>query len=229
MAYMKDEITMLTYIRDYKEYLLSKDQQLELLAKYKETHDIEIRDKILMSSLGIIGMHVHIYIRGNPHIDPDELFDEGLIAVFRAIDKFSFDKNVNFITFLNIVIRTTFLMYLRRHKNDLKSLIHLDDILVNSKYNEQYEVHEIISSDIDIENEVLSSIEMCRQITNASEAMNLLSDNEAYVIYHRCILDTPISQSKIAEILNISQSYVCRLEKQALKKIREYMMKKESI
>lgn len=228
MAYQIDDIAMLSYIRDYKKYILPSSTQLELLHKYRESNDIDSRNKLILSSLGLVGAQVAIYKRGNPHIDPDDLFDEGLLALFKAIDKFSFDKNTNFCTFATIVIRTSILMYLRDHKKEINAQVRLNDILVNPKTNILYEVHEIIEADINIEDDVLSSIKMDDDIATIRESIDYLSDEELYVIYHRYLSEAPVNQIKIAKALNISQSYVSRLEKRALLKMRKYMTEKES-
>lgn len=228
MAYKIDNITMLNYIRDYKKYMLPSSEQLELLAKYRESNDIDSRNRLILSNIGMVGAQVSIYIKGNPHIDPDDLFDEGLLALFRAIDKFSFDKNTNFNTFATVVVQRKLLMYLRDHKKEIKALTSLNDLLTNQKTNVLYEVHELLEADINIENDVISSIDMIGDIVNMREAMNNLSDTELYVIYHRYLLDKPTKQSEIAKLLGKTQSYICKVEKQALLKIRKYMMEKES-
>lgn len=228
MAYQIDDIAMLSYIRDYKKYILPSSTQLELLHKYRESNDIDSRNKLILSSLGLVGTQVATYKRGNPHIDPDDLFDEGLLALFKAIDKFSFDKNTNFCTFATIVIRTSILMYLRDHKKEINAQVRLNDTLINPKTNILYEVHEIIEADINIEDDVLSSIKMDDDIATIRESIDYLSDEELYVIYHRYLSEVPVKQIKIAEALNISQSYASRLEKRALLKMRKYMTKKES-
>lgn len=227
MAYQIDDIAMLSYIRDYKKYILPSSTQLELLHKYKESNDIDSRNKLILSSLGLVGTQVAIYKKGNPHIDPDDLFDEGLIALYKAIDKFSFDKNTNFCTFAIIVIRTSILMYLRNRKKDINAIVRLNDTLTNPKNNVVYEVHEILEAGINIEDEVVSSIKMDDDIASIRESINYLTDDELYVIYHRYLLEVPKKQSKVAEMMNVSQSYVSRLEKRALQKMRKYMMEKE--
>lgn len=228
MAYSIDNIAMLSYIKDYKKYILPSSEQLELLIRYRESNDIDSRNRLILSNIGMVGSQVSIYIKGNPHIDPDELFDEGLLGLFKAIDKFSFDKNTNFNTFATVVVQRNLLMYLRNHKKEIQALTHLNDTLINQKTNVLYEVHEILEADIDIEDDVISSIDMLSDIESIRESMNDLSDTELYVIYHRYLLDEPTKQRELANALGTTQSYVCKVEKRALSKIRKYMMEKES-
>lgn len=95
-------------IRKYKP--LTREEERNLLLKYKKEGDLTARDKIILHNQGFVYSNAKIYAR-----DSDEVFDyvnEGNIALYKAIDLFDLNKDVKFITFAVWYIRRAMKCYL---------------------------------------------------------------------------------------------------------------------
>lgn len=155
----------------------------------------------------------------------EDLISIGTIGLIKSINTFKPDKNIKLATYASRCIENEILMYLRRN-NKTRLEVSIDEPL-----NVDWDGNELLLSDIlgtdedviyrDIENEVERKLLL--------KAINKLTDREKTIINLRFGLNTPdgqeMTQKEVATLLGISQSYISRLEKKIMKRLKREMVK----
>ncbi|MBE5928924.1 MAG: RNA polymerase sporulation sigma factor SigE [Lachnospiraceae bacterium] len=163
----------------------------------------------------------------NTGVGVEDLISIGTIGLMKAINTFRADKNIKLATYASRCIENEILMYLRK-TNKTKLEVSIDEPL-----NVDWDGNELLLSDIlgtdediisrDIENEADKKI--------LRTAIDRLSDREKLIIQLRFGLSEPEglekTQKEVADILGISQSYISRLEKKIMKRLKKEMIKME--
>ncbi len=151
-------------------------------------------------------------------VDGDDLVSVGTIGLIKAINSFKSDKNIKLATYASRCIENEILMYLRRMSR-VKQEVSFDEPL-----NTDWEGNELLLSDVmgtDAE-AVYSDIEggVERELLKAS--LNKLSPREQKIMRMRFGLDggEEMTQKDVADSLGISQSYISRLEKKIIYKLK---------
>ena len=160
----------------------------------------------------------------NTGINVEDLISIGTIGLIKAIDTFKMDKNIKLATYASRCIENEILMYLRR-RTKTKTEVSIDEPL-----NVDWEGNELLLSDIlgtdvdviyrDIEDEV------DRQLLNT--AISKLNRRERDIIELRFGLKNngiEKTQKEVADMMGISQSYISRLEKKIISRLRKEIMK----
>ncbi len=147
--------------------------------------------------------------------DGDDLVSVGTIGLIKAINSFKSDKNIKLATYASRCIENEILMYLRRLSR-LKQEISFDEPL-----NTDWEGNELLLSDVmgtDADS-VYSDVE--RELLKAS--LDKLSPREQRIMRMRFGLDggDGLTQKDVADKLGISQSYISRLEKKIISKLKK--------
>ena len=151
--------------------------------------------------------------------DQDDLISIGTIGLIKGIQTFKGDKNVRLATYASRCIENEILMYFRSQKKNAGS-ISLSDSLDSDQEGNSLSLMDVISID-DTMLEDLSNRDSCSKVRNCVE--QCLTPRERGIIIKRYGLDgtTPKTQREIATTCDISRSYVSRIEKKALEKLKE--------
>lgn len=163
----------------------------------------------------------------NTGVGVEDLISIGTIGLIKAINTFNPEKNIKLATYASRCIENEILMYLRRN-NKTRLEVSIDEPL-----NVDYDGNELLLSDIlgtdedviyrDIENEVEEKL--------LKEAIKTLTGREKTIIELRFGLGAnaqeEMTQKEVAELLGISQSYISRLEKKIMKRLRKEIAKHE--
>ena len=161
----------------------------------------------------------------NTGIGVEDLISIGTIGLIKAINTYNPDKNIKLATYASRCIENEILMYLRRN-NKTKLEVSIDEPL-----NVDWDGNELLLSDIlgtdediiyrDIESEVEKKV--------LKTAISRLSERERTIINLRFGLDREdgeeLTQKEVAGMLGISQSYISRLEKKIMKRLKREMSK----
>jgi len=161
----------------------------------------------------------------NTGVGVEDLISIGTIGLIKSINTFNPTKNIKLATYASRCIENEILMYLRRN-NKTKLEVSIDEPL-----NVDWDGNELLLSDIlgtdedviykDIENEVERKLLL--------KAIRKLSEREQTIINLRFGLGTPdgaeMTQKEVAQLLGISQSYISRLEKKIMKRLKKELMK----
>ena len=148
----------------------------------------------------------------------EDLISIGTIGLVKAVNTFNIDKNIKLATYASRCIDNEILMFLRKN-NKLRQEVSLDEPL-----NVDYDGNELLLSDIvGTESDIIfQEIEENEQREQLYHALVDLSDRERQILMMRygLIGHDELTQKDVAEIMGISQSYISRLEKKIIKKLR---------
>ena len=197
---------------------LSPEEEAQLLSRLEEGRETEeVKAKLIEHNLRLV-----VYISRkfeNTGVDADDLISIGTIGLIKAINSFRTDKNIKLATYASRCIENEILMYLRRTVK-LKSEVSFDEPL-----NTDFEGNELLLSDIlgtDSET-VYGGVEASVEKELLKEALRKLPERERRIMYMRFGLDggEEMTQKDVADRLGISQSYISRLEKKIIERLKK--------
>ena len=198
---------------------LSADEERECFARMKEG-DEKARERLINCNLRLVAHIVKKYYTNSR--DQEDLISIGTIGLIKAIDSYNVNNGTRFATYAGKCLQNEILMYFRSQKktaceSSINDTIELDRDGNPLTYIDVISVEDNIVDEIDLK----SKREMIAQAVK-----HKLSARERKIITLRYGLDNtpPITQREVAQRLGISRSYVSRIEKSALEKIKEYLM-----
>lgn len=161
----------------------------------------------------------------NTGIGVEDLISIGTIGLIKSINTFNRDKNIKLATYASRCIENEILMYLRRN-NKTKMEVSIDEPL-----NVDWDGNELLLSDIlgTDEDVIYKDLEKEAERKLLRRAIAKLGDRERTIIQLRFGLGVPggqeMTQKEVADYLGISQSYISRLEKKIMKRLKKEMLK----
>lgn len=197
---------------------LEENIEHELLLKV-QTNDIEARNTLIVHNLRLVVFIAKKF--ESTKIPLDDLVSIGTLGLIKGVQTFKMDKNIKLATYASRCIENEILMYLRKtqkSRNDFS----LDEILsIDSDGNEMV-LADILSSE---EESQLSKLQQEEDLENLYYALNKLSKREREIMIMRFGLfgEPELTQKEVADKLGISQSYISRLEKRILEKMRSFI------
>ncbi len=201
---------------------LEKDEEAEVIAMLS-TEKVEEAKKILIER----NLRLVVYIARkfeNTGINIEDLISIGSIGLIKAINTFKPDKNIKLATYASRCIENEILMYLRK-TSKLKSQVSIDEPL-----NVDWEGNELLLSDIlgTEEDIIYKSIEEKVERELLNEALEKVSPREKKIMELRYGINHggfELTQKEVAELLGISQSYISRLEKRIVVRLKKEISK----
>lgn len=164
----------------------------------------------------------------NTGIGVEDLISIGTIGLIKAIQTFNPEKNIKLATYASRCIENEILMYLRRN-NKRKMEVSIDEPL-----NVDWDGNELLLSDIlgTEEDVIFKNLESEVDKSMLNKAMDKLPDRERMIIKLRFGIGTKDgnekTQKEVADYLGISQSYISRLEKKIIKRLKKEMIRLEA-
>lgn len=161
----------------------------------------------------------------NTGVGIEDLISIGTIGLIKAINTFKNDKNIKLATYASRCIENEILMFLRRN-NRLRTEVSIDEPLNVDWNGNELLLSDILGTDEDI---VYRDLETEVDHNLLDDAISKLGEKERTIIELRYGINTiggvEKTQKEVADILGISQSYISRLEKKIIKKLRREIMK----
>ena len=201
------------------------DEEKEILDKLGGLDDQAARSSLIEHNLRLV-----VYIAkkfDNTGVGVEDLISIGTIGLIKAINTFNPLKNIKLATYASRCIENEILMYLRRN-NKVKLEVSIDEPL-----NVDWDGNELLLSDIlgTDENVISKNLEDEVDRRLLRMALNKLSERERVIIEMRFGINTQDgkerTQKEVADIMGISQSYISRLEKKIMKRLKKEIMKME--
>ncbi len=200
---------------------LSADEERYLIERLDEG-DKSVRNLLIEHNLRLV-----VYIAkkfDNSHVPIEDLVSIGTIGLIKAVKTFDPSRKVKLATYASKCIENEILMFLRRN-NKTKSEISLEEPL-----NVDWDGNELVLSDVipGVEKDsIYKQLESKVDKAMLREAMKKLSERGQRIVELRFGLNDGFerTQKEVADELGISQSYISRLEKRILKKLRKEMSK----
>ncbi len=191
-------------------------QEEARLFKLSTEGDQNAKDKLILHNMRLVA-HIakKYYLTGE---EQEELISIGTIGLIKAVSTFKCDKGNRFAAYGSRCIENEILMYLRNIKKTSQE-VHFDEPIDTDKDGNQLTLMDIIAADNDICDEVdlvLDSQKLYKAIDG------VLDDRERLIIVLRYGLNAakPLTQREAAALLGISRSYVSRIEKRAIDKLK---------
>jgi RNA polymerase sporulation-specific sigma factor len=195
--------------------LKGKDEEEAL--KKLQSGDEFARDLLIEHNLRLV-VYVAKKYDSIPCGNIEDLISIGTIGLVKAVNTFNVDKNIKLATYASRCIENEILMFLRKN-NKVRSEISLDEPL-----NIDYDGNELLLSDIvGTDNDIVQeTMKKDGQKEEFYKALDYLNPREKQILIMRYGLlgDDELTQKDVADILGISQSYISRLEKKIIKKLR---------
>ena len=218
LHYLESAIFLVGYISNnslFPEPLSSSEEQyyLELLSQGND----EAKNILIERNLRLVAHVCKKYSSTN--IELDDLISIGTIGLIKGINSFNSSKGVRLATYVSRCVDNEILMYLRKTQKSRQEYS-LDEVLsIDSEGNE------MILSDIIGSSEPLALTKLSEEedIRNLYYALDRLSKREREIIIMRYGLFgvEPLTQKEVADKMGISQSYISRLEKRIIEKMRQ--------
>ena len=196
---------------------LEKEEESEFICRMGE--DEEARQTLIEHNLRLV---VYIAKRfENTGVGIEDLVSIGTIGLIKAINTFKIDKNIKLATYASRCIENEILMYIRKNSGT-RAEISIDEPLNTDWDGNELLLSDILSSDDD---GISYEIEVMEERRNIRRAVAELSGREREIIELRYGMNgkRELTQKEVADKLGISQSYISRLEKKIIAKLRAEM------
>lgn len=205
---------------------LSATEESEKLNKMMNGEDAE-REKA-KSDLIQHNLRLVVYIArkfDNTGVENDDLISIGTIGLIKAINSFKTDKNIKLATYASRCIENEILMYLRRVAR-LKSEVSFEEPLNTDVEGNELLLCDVLGTPVDT---VYGDIEANAEKEQLREALKKLSERERKIMCLRFGLSggEEMTQKDVADLLGISQSYISRLEKKIILRLKKEIAKME--
>ena len=205
---------------------LTPEEELKYLTKFKEEQDEYAKEVLIERNMRLVAHIAKKY--NNSNEDQDDLISIGTIGLIKAIETYNIDKGTRLATYASRCIENEILMNIRTNKKN-KVQVSLQDPIGTDKEGNEISLIDVLGTDIDY---ILDQVELNIQISKLYEKVDkILTKREKEIVLLRYGLTTCgyKTQREIAEKLEISRSYVSRIEKRALKKLQKELKSEKSL
>ena len=194
---------------------LNSEDEKKYLIKMKQG-DKEAKNILIERNLRLVAHVAKKYASTN--IDQDDLISIGSIGLIKGINSFDMDKNFKLATYVAKCIENEILMYIRSNKKRAYD-VYLNEPIGKDKDDNEVTLQEVLENN---ERNVEDEVDLKFKIKILYEKMKkILKDREKTIIELRFGLNgkKPKTQKEIAKMMNISRSYVSRIESKAISKL----------
>ena len=194
---------------------LSQEEEKVYLKRMKEG-DINAKNILIERNLRLVAHIAKKYSSTN--IEQDDLISIGSIGLIKGINSFNMDKNFKLATYIAKCIENEILMYLRSNKKRVTD-VYLNEPIGKDKDDNEVTLQEILENN---ERNVEDEVDLKLKVKQLYKKMKrILKEREKIIIELRFGLngDKPKTQKEIAKMMNISRSYVSRIESKAISKL----------
>ncbi len=195
--------------------ILTPDEEKMYIERFKNG-DIDARNTLIEHNLRLVAHIVKKF--ENTGEEKDDLLSIGSIGLIKAIDTYNFDSNAKIATYASKCIENEILMHLRQIKTKRQQTTWLYSTIGTDKEGNEISLCDVIEDPGEKSHE---KYERENRINEIKEALKILNEREYEIIKFRYGLDNevPLTQIELSKKLNISRSYVSRIEKRALTKL----------
>ena len=198
---------------------LTADEEFELVERMKAGSE-ESKSQLIERNLRLVVYTAQKFSNTNANIE--DLISIGTIGLIKAVGSFDNSKNIKLATYASRCIENEILMHLRKISK-IKKEVSLDEPLNTDAEGNELCISDILSSDDD----VTKNIDKEDESDNLKIALNELTDKEKQIMCMRYGLTgkAEMTQKEVADYFEISQSYISRIEKKILDKMKTQILK----
>ena len=194
---------------------LKKEEEEDLVGKLS-TEGEKVRNILIERNLRLV-----VYIARkfeNTGVAIEDLISVGTIGLIKAVNTFNPEKKIKLATYASRCIDNEILMYLRKNKK-VRTEVSFDESLSFDPDGNELRLEDILGTDADI---VTKNLEHETEKNLVMEEINKLNyrDREIIVLRYGLMGHKEMTQKDVADLLGISQSYISRIEKKVIKRLR---------
>lgn len=223
LALLKNFVIFSSYVSEKSSFPkpLSKEKEKEYLDKCA-LGDEEAKEILVKHNLRLVA---HIAKKYSNYGDNDELISIGSIGLIKAIESFNHEKGTALATYASRCIENEILMTMRTSKKH-RSNVSLNEPIGVDKDGNELVIMDMLCDDHSVIEDVENNI-MMEKLLNITRSV--LTDREFEIVRYRYGLGgyPALTQREVAKKFDISRSYVSRIEKKALEKIKQSVNKED--
>ncbi len=194
---------------------LSSEEEIDVMNRLS-MNDESARETLIVHNLRLV-----VYIAKkfeNTSVNIEDLISIGTIGLIKAVNTFSIDRKIKFATYASRCIENEILMFLRK-ASQRRNEVSIEEPLNTDWDGNELLLCDILGSDADIINRDIEQELECNLLL---DAVSRLNTREAMIMELRFGLNgnKEHTQKQVADLLGISQSYISRLEKKIIKKLK---------
>ncbi len=194
---------------------LSREME-EYYVGLKDDGDLKAKDILIEHNLRLVVFLSKKY--ENTGVDLEDLVSIGTIGLIKGINTFSKDKNIKLATYASRCIDNEILMYLRKNKR-IKSEVSIDASLSFDGDGNELHLEDVLGTDADIVTKGIE--EETERNLMINEVLRLRPrDRDIMILRYGLLGHDELTQKEVAEKLGISQSYISRIEKKVIKRLK---------
>ena len=195
--------------------LLAQEEH-QCLVLFREQGDMVARNRLVEHNLRLVAHIIKKYYSSVR--DQDDLISIGTIGLIKAINTFDYQKGVRLATYASRCVENEILMYFRANRKTAQDISIMEPIETDKEGN-TLTLMDVIAADDTIVEDLDFKINAAKLYRYIEET---LGEREKEIIRLRYgLMGMPLTQRKVAQKLDISRSYVSRIEKKALSKLRK--------
>lgn len=216
-------VNQVCYIANGSEILpekLSAIDEYDSVEKMKQG-DLEAKNRLIECNLRLVVYTAQKF--ENTNVNMEDLISIGTIGLIKAVSSFDNSKNIKLATYASRCIENEILMHLRK-VSKIKKEVSIDEPLNTDAEGNELCIADILSSE---EDEVTKNMDKQDESSNLKQVLNELSDKEKTIMCMRYGLSGKgeMTQKEVADYFEISQSYISRIEKKILDKMKIEILK----
>lgn len=194
---------------------LSREEEMRLVC-LAEVGDTSARDKLIEHNLRLVVFLAKKY--ENTKVDLEDLVSIGTIGLIKGINTYNHTKNIKLATYASRCIDNEILMFLRKNKKR-RGEVSLEDSLSYDSEGNELHLEDILGTDADIVTRGLEDELDRKNVLKEIERLNG-RDKEIMTLRYGLANNRELTQKEVAELLNISQSYISRIEKKVIRRLK---------
>lgn len=194
---------------------LSKEEEILYVSKSMEG-DQEARAKLIEHNLRLVVFLAKKY--ENTKVDLEDLVSIGTIGLIKGVNTYKLDKNIKLATYASRCIDNEILMFLRKNKKRKCDISFEDSLSYDSEGNELH-LEDILGTDFDIVTKGLEDETNKKLLYTEINKLNK-RDKQIMVLRYGLFDNEEKTQKEVAELLGISQSYISRIEKKVIRRLK---------
>lgn len=212
------------FIKNSLYYASNLDQLPEPLNKEDETKYVllsmegnkEARNMLIEHNLRLVVFLAKKY--ENTSLDLEDLVSIGTIGLIKGVNTYKLDKNIKLATYASRCIDNEILMYLRKNKKR-KTEVSLEDSLSYDSEGNELHLEDILGTEDDVVTSNLDKQTNKKLLYKEIEKLNK-RDKQIIILRYGLYNHKELTQKEVASLLDISQSYISRIEKKVIKKLK---------
>ncbi|MBQ2409303.1 MAG: RNA polymerase sporulation sigma factor SigK [Bacilli bacterium] len=194
---------------------LSKEEEIYYVTK-SMNGDVKAKDKLIEHNLRLVVYLSKKY--DNTGLDLEDLVSIGTIGLIKGVNTYKLDKNIKLATYASRCIDNEILMFLRKNKKR-KSEVSFEDSLSYDAEGNELHLEDILGTEKDVVTKKIEDKELEKLLY---QEINYLKERDRQIMILRYGLynNEDLTQKEIALKLGISQSYISRIEKKVIKRLK---------